>query len=192
MDDLSLPDRKARLRAEVLARRDGLDPAWREQASRRIAARALSLPELDREGPLAGFWPIRSEVDVRAVLEGLHARGREIALPAIVGGTLVFRRFAPGDPMTKTGFGLTVPLPEAHPVSPAVLLVPLAAFDRRGGRIGYGKGHYDTAIAALSLQHPVTTVGVAFAIQEVDEVPLEAHDRRLDLVVTEEGVVRPL
>jgi len=191
MDDLSLPHLKARLRAEALARRDGLEPAWREDASRRVAEQVLALPELAAGGPVAGFWPIRSEIDVRPVLEALHGRGRDLALPVVTRAGLIFRRWMPDAPLARTGFGLSVPTPEAPEVKPRVLLVPLAAFDRRGGRIGYGKGHYDTAITALSAVHPVTTIGVAFSAQEVDEVPLEPHDRRLDLVVTEAGVVRP-
>jgi 5-formyltetrahydrofolate cyclo-ligase len=191
MPDPTLPERKARLRAEALARRDALDPAWRADASRRACEHALALPELDDADPVSGFWPIRSEIDIRPVLVALHARGRRLGLPAVAKPAMVFRRWAPGDPVRETGFGLTVPLPDAPLVSPRLLLVPLAAFDRRGGRIGYGRGHYDAAIATLAAAHPVVAVGVAFSVQEVPEVPLEPHDRLLDLVVTESGLVRP-
>jgi 5-formyltetrahydrofolate cyclo-ligase len=68
--------------------------------------------------------------------------------------------------------------------------VPLLAFDRRGGRIGYGKGHFDRAIAALADKHPILTIGLAYAVQEIDEVPAEPHDRPLDIVVTETELIR--
>ncbi len=68
----------------------------------------------------------------------------------------------------------------------AAMIVPLAAFDRRGHRIGYGAGHYDRAIArALSDGHPLLTVGVAFSVQEIPLIPDEPHDRPLDWIVTE-------
>ena len=73
---------------------------------------------------------------------------------------------------------------------PKALLVPLAAFDRRGGRIGYGKGHFDRAIAALEEQHPILTIGLAYAVQEIEQVPVEPHDRLLDMVVTESELIR--
>jgi 5-formyltetrahydrofolate cyclo-ligase len=72
-----------------------------------------------------------------------------------------------------------------------VLLVPLAAFDRRGSRLGYGKGHFDRAIVALSEMHPVMAIGLAYAAQQVPSVPAEPHDRRLDLIVTESTVIVP-
>ncbi|MFL5156503.1 MAG: 5-formyltetrahydrofolate cyclo-ligase, partial [Microvirga sp.] len=79
--------------------------------------------------------------------------------------------------------------PECFPVA---LLVPLAAFDRQGHRVGYGKGHVDRSIAALSETHPVLTIGLAYAAQEIARAPAEAHDRRLDLIVTEAEVIAPL
>ena len=81
MPDPTLPERKARLRAEALARRDALDPAWREDASRCASEYALALPELDDADPVSGFWPIRSEIDIRPVLVALHARGRRLGEP---------------------------------------------------------------------------------------------------------------
>jgi len=187
----SLPDQKARLRAGALARREALGAEERERASRIVSQTVLGLPELAAPGPVSGFWPIRSEIDIRPVLEALHGSGRTLALPAVTRAGLIFRRWAPGDPVAVTAFGLTVPLPAAPVVNPAILLVPLSAFDRHGGRLGYGKGHYDGAIAALSASGRITTVGVAFAVQEVAAVPREPHDRRLDLVVTETAVIRP-
>ena len=90
----------------------------------------------------------------------------------------------------QAGFGLSEPGADAPLVEPDALVVPLAAFDRHGGRVGYGRGYYDGAIARLSRDRPVLTVGVAFACQGVEAVPMEPHDRPLDHIVTEDGPVR--
>jgi 5-formyltetrahydrofolate cyclo-ligase len=190
MPQSSLPDIKARLRDEVFARRDALDPVWRAHASLAMAEHALSLPELQGLDPVSGFWPILSEIDVKILLDALHARGQRLCLPVVAKPAMVFRAWRPGDDLVRTGFGVSEPPASAPEVSPRAMLVPLAAFDRQGGRIGYGKGHFDTAIAAIAARHPVLTVGVAFSVQEVASVPMEAHDRRLDVIVTDTEIIR--
>ncbi|MGY2048699.1 5-formyltetrahydrofolate cyclo-ligase [Methylobacterium sp. JK268] len=185
----SVPIPKASLRKEALARRDGLDPALREAASARIAATLLSLPVLARAPLVAAYWPIRSEVDVRPLIQALRARGQAVALPQVTPEGLLFRQVAPGEALAAGGFGLSEPGPDAPVVRPRALLVPLAAFDRRGHRIGYGKGYYDRALASLDTEGRVLAIGVAFAAQEVAAVPDSPHDRRLDRVVTEAGLL---
>jgi len=183
---------KDALRQEVFERRDALDRGWRRQASRAIAERALALPELRDATPVGSYWPIRSEVDPTPLMEALLGRGQEIALSQIRHPHLSWRLWRPGDVLVKGGFGVREPGPDAPECFPKALLVPLAAFDRSGGRLGYGKGHFDRAIAALSKMHPVLTVGLAFSAQEIERVPAEDHDRPLDVIVTEaEVVIRP-
>jgi 5-formyltetrahydrofolate cyclo-ligase len=190
MSDALLQDLKARLREEALARRDALGDTRRAEASRAITDRVLNLPVLQRLDSVSGFWPIRSEIDVKPLLEALHARGQTICLPVLARPAMVFRVWRPGDELVRRGFGLSEPPPEAPEVSPRAMIVPLAAFDRQGGRIGYGKGHYDTAIAAIESRHPVLTIGVAFSVQEVARVPLEPHDRRIEWIATETELIR--
>jgi 5-formyltetrahydrofolate cyclo-ligase len=190
MESLSPPDLKDRLRREGFARRDALDEAFRDEAVQRIAQRALDLPELKDVNPVGGYWPIRSEVDPRPLMEALLARGQDVALSQILHPHLSWRLWQPGDVLVKGGFGVREPGPDAPEVFPRALLVPLVAFDRRGGRIGYGKGHFDRAIAALDAQHPVLTVGLAYAVQEIERIPVEAHDRPLDVVITESELIR--
>jgi 5-formyltetrahydrofolate cyclo-ligase len=182
---------KDRLRCEAFARRDALERDWRRQAARTIARRALELPELRDAQPVGGYWPIRSEVDPRPLMRALLKRGQTVALSQILHPKLSWREWRPGDVLVKGGFGVREPGPDAPECFPRVLLVPLAAFDRRGSRLGYGKGHFDRTIAALSELHPVVTIGLAYAAQEVPSVPAEPHDRRLDLIVTEAGVIVP-
>jgi 5-formyltetrahydrofolate cyclo-ligase len=184
---------KDAVRKAALARRDALDPASRVAAGARLAdlVGGLAIPP----GALvSGFWPIRSEIDPRPAMERLAARGHPLALPVIVdeGTRLIFRRWRAGDRLVVAGFGLSEPGPEAEEVAPDVLLVPLAAFDRQGDRIGYGRGYYDRAIARLEAERPRLKIGVAFSVQEAERVPTEPHDRRLDLILTEAGPVRPV
>ena len=130
---------------------------------------------------------MRSEADPRPILEALHERGLPLCLPAIVDKRMIFRRWAPYEPIVPGGFGTLVPAPDQPEVKPAILLVPLAAFDRRGYRIGYGKGYYDRALSELG---PTVSIGIGYAAQEIDAVPDEPHDRRLDWIVTERETLR--
>ncbi len=179
---------KARLRCAALALRDGLELDARLEWDQAIAAHATAL-DVWSSGPVSAYWPMRSEADPRPILEELALRGLPLCLPAVVDGLLQFRQWTPWEPIVPGGFGTLVPPEGVAVLAPAVLIVPLAAFDRRGFRIGYGKGHYDRALAALG---EVTTVGIAYAAQEIAEVPAEPHDRALDWIVTEEGAIRCL
>ena len=182
---------KDRLRQTAFERRNALDRDWRRQASRAIAERALALPELKDVQPVGGYWPIRSEVDPRPIMRRLVRRGQTVALSQTIHPKLSWREWRPGDVLVKGGFGVREPGPDAPECFPVALLVPLAAFDRACHRIGYGKGHFDRAIAALSELHRVIAIGLAYSVQEVPSVPTEAHDRRLDIIVTEADVIFP-
>jgi 5-formyltetrahydrofolate cyclo-ligase len=135
---------------------------------------------------------MRGEIDVLPVLSVLAERGQVTALPAVVDrkAPLVFRRWVPGDALEDGLYGTRHPLAEAEAVRPVLLLVPLLAFDRKGVRLGYGGGFYDRTLAALRAVGPVVAVGVAYAGQEVDALPAEPHDERLDWVVTEKEVIQ--
>jgi len=188
LDALPLPEAKARLRARMKALRAGrADPA----AALALRDRLLDGPPLP-DGPVCGFWPLRDEVDVRPALEALAARGRACALPVVRGRglPLLFRRWAPGDRLVPRGpFGIAEPGEDAPEVAPRVLLVPLLAFDRRGGRLGYGAGFYDRTLARLRAAGPVLAVGVAMSWQEVASVPCDGLDQRMDRIVTEAGTI---
>jgi 5-formyltetrahydrofolate cyclo-ligase len=190
MDDISPALVKDALRREAFARRDALDREVRRAAALAIRDRALELPELRDRQIVGAYWPIRSEVDPRPLMRALIRRGQDVALSQILHPHLSWRLWRPGDVLIKGGFGVREPGPDAPECFPVALLVPLAAFDRRGGRVGYGKGHFDRAIAALSEMHPVLTVGLAYAAQEIEHAPGEPHDRRLDVIVTEAEVIR--
>ncbi len=181
---------KADLRAAALLRRDGLDPAFRQDASEAIAAKANSLVLAERPKIVSGYWPIRSEVDSRGLLEQIAALGIALALPVIIERReLRFCIWKPGDPLVAAGFGTFEPGGDAPEVLPDAMVIPLAGFDRSGHRLGYGKGYYDRAIASMKARgHLPVLIGLAFSVQEVPEIPAEAHDAKLDRIVTETAV----
>ena len=136
---------------------------------------------------ISGYWPMRSEIDPRPVMTALGTRGHPLGLPVVVGEgrPLVFRAWRPGDELVAGSFGTQVPEIDQKEVVPHLLLVPLLAFDRAGYRLGYGGGFYDRTLAALRAVGPAVAVGLAFSAQEVDSVPHDATDARLDWIVTE-------
>ncbi len=184
-------DKKA-LRRAALARRDALDPQWRIEASLAMAETARRQIAVEPGTIVSGFWPIRSEVDVRPAMFALMEAGARLCLPAIVDKeTIVFRELVRGAPLVDMGFGTAGPGEEAAVLDPGLMLVPLAAFDCRGHRIGYGAGFYDRAIARLAARGLTPRlIGIAFDCQEVEQVPDEAHDVVIPEILTESGLRR--
>jgi 5-formyltetrahydrofolate cyclo-ligase len=180
MDEMT---EKRKLRAEARVLRAALT---RVDFAERIAACAPDLA-LPKGAVVAGYHPIRDEADPRALLSALAELGHPLALPvvAVSRAALIFRAWKMGDALAPNTWGIAEPLPSAPEIAPAVILVPLLAFDVSGHRLGYGGGYYDRTIAALP---GVRTIGVAYAGQEVAVVPREPHDHALDMVVTENGV----
>ena len=144
------------------------------------------------------FWPFGDEVDSRPLITHLHGLGHVCALPAVGARdqALLFRRWEPGMALVAGTLGEPAPPPDARKERPELLLVPLLAFDRSGYRLGYGGGFFDRTIARLRAALDIAgiggvlAVGLAYAGQEVAEVPHERHDQRLDWIVTERGAIR--
>lgn len=178
------------VRRDILARREVLSPAARAGAAAAVAARSLPVP-VPAGAIVSGFMPIRSEISPLPLLHRLAEAGARLALPAIVrrGQPLTFRAWAPGEPLDRGQWGIREPPAASPTVFPRILLVPLAAFDRRGYRVGYGAGYYDLTLNALRAASPVVALGLAYAMQEMDAVPIESHDARLDFVLTEREAI---
>jgi 5-formyltetrahydrofolate cyclo-ligase len=177
------------IRMARLAARDAIAETDRIEKSLAIADHAADALAFDPGQIISGFFPIRSEADIRPLMHRLKSRGARLCLPAVLDRkTIVFRELVDGAPLVSTGFGTTGPGPDAPVVDPEILLMPLSAFDASGNRIGYGAGHYDRAIARLLAKGmQPRLIGVALDCQQVDAVPAEAHDVALDAVVTESG-----
>ena len=181
---------KAELRTEALAKRDALPADLRAGAAEAIAARAF--PIAVKPGTIiAGFMPMKSEINPLPLMRKLAEAGAQLALPAIAGRglPLIMRAYRFGDELARGQWGIREPQPDARQVDPDILIVPLAAFDRAGHRIGYGAGYYDMTLHALRAQKAVSAVGIAFAAQEIREVPATPRDERLDFVLTEREVI---
>ena len=189
MTDHPDPHAKATLRAAALARRDALDAEHRAAAAQAIAARGLPI-DIMPGAVVAGYSAIRSELDPTPQMQKLAAAGARLALPAITarGQSLRFRAWHPHDRLLPGPLGILEPSPAAAEMTPDIVLVPLAAFDRSGHRIGYGAGHYDRTLAHLHKSKGFAAIGLAFAAQEVKTVPALPHDVPLDYVLTETRV----
>lgn len=180
-----LVERKARARAEAMARRK-LAHALR---TGRAADHLKAVLSAHGGSVLAGYMPMRTEIDCQPAMA---AHSGPVGVPVItgIGQALRFREWTPESRMVPGDFGAMIP-EDGDWLVPALVIVPMLAFDARGYRLGYGGGFYDRTLEALRVRGPVTAVGFAYADQQVDAVPIEPTDQRLDLIVTERGILRP-
>lgn len=182
-DAAEIAEQKAILRGhmmEIRAEAAARDP----DAADKLAAR-FPIKLFERYGPVvAGTLAINDELDAGPLLARLKAQGARIVLPRVeAGGEMTFRDGGKAT-LEKGPFGLTQPSEKAEIVRPNLVLAPLLAFDARGRRLGYGKGHYDRAVTQLRATGRVFYLGLAYAQQQADAVPVAAHDLLLDWVET--------
>ncbi|MCA3361379.1 MAG: 5-formyltetrahydrofolate cyclo-ligase [Roseomonas sp.] len=175
---------KAAARKIARARRAGLANA---EAPARLAAALLAGHTPPKGAIIAGYWPLVGEMDPRPLMLALASRGHALALPITPprGQPLAFRAWAPGAALSPGPMGTSEPV-GGDELRPDILLVPLLAFDRAGRRLGYGGGYYDRTLAALP---GAKAIGIAYAGQEMPEVPAGPQDFRLPLIATEAGVI---
>jgi 5-formyltetrahydrofolate cyclo-ligase len=140
--------------------------------------------------PLSGYMPIRTEIDPLATMAEAAAHGL-VAVPVIIaaGQPLKFSRWQPEAPLRDGPFGAKVPEVDDF-LEPEILIVPLVAFDARGGRLGYGGGFYDRTLECLRAKRPTLAIGFAFDAQEAQDLPLEQTDQPLDMLITESRVLQ--
>lgn len=133
------------------------------------------------------YLPMRFELDPEPIARRLRTAGVGILLPVVVerSAPLVFR--LEGGPLAPDAAGLPAPERGALERDPDLVILPLLAFDPDGYRLGWGGGYYDRTLRDLRARRPVLAVGLALEGQEVERVPREAHDQRLDAIVTEMG-----
>ena len=189
-DVASIQELKAELRSAALAKRDALPAPMRAAAADAIAARIF--PVLVPSGAVvSGYSPIKSELNPVPLMRRLADVGAQLALPVVQGRgkPLIMRSWSFGAPLVSGVWGIREPAADAPEVFPDIMLVPLAAFDRQGRRIGYGAGYYDMTIARIRAMKPVVAIGLAFAAQEADKIPAEPHDAPLDLVLSERELI---
>jgi 5-formyltetrahydrofolate cyclo-ligase len=192
--DVTAQTTKRALRQALLQDRASAMAARGATARLALRDRYLTAFEPPPGTVVSAFWPMPGELDLRPLLEALHARGCVCALPVVVARQtpLEFRAWEPGVALTTSRFGIAEPGPERPVVRPQQALVPLLAFDDDGYRLGYGGGFYDRTLAALRRDGagPLVAIGVGLEAQRRPSLPREPFDERLDWLVTEERVAR--
>jgi 5-formyltetrahydrofolate cyclo-ligase len=185
-----LREAKMRLREEAKARREALE--GREERSARIHAAVLALPEWAAARTISTYVGVGAEVATLPLIETALAQGKRVAVPRVEGSSLTLYRIEATTELEPAPFGLLEPGREYRRKNRRLVatevhlfLVPGLAFDRNGGRLGYGKGYYDALLGRVKSRIP--TVGLAFDIQVIDEVPMTETDVRLSCIVTETG-----
>jgi 5-formyltetrahydrofolate cyclo-ligase len=180
IDKIALRARMRSLRAALA----GAHPGAGEQAAGRLV---LARPPR----VVGGYRPLGGEIDPGPLMRRLAQAGAALAMPTAVGpdAPLIYRAWSEGDLLAPDAAGIPAPTPAAPLAAPDLIVAPVLAFDRRGGRLGQGGGHFDRTLSMLRAAGEVFVIGLAFAGQEVAEVPREPHDQGLDAILTESGYI---
>lgn len=182
---------KHALRGTLMDARDSIAQSHGFDAAEKAAKVALDyLLPLDEATVISLYWPVQNEIDCRLLISDLERRGFAVALPVVVTphSPLEFRRFSTGDTLERGAFNTRHPLEESPKVAPDIMIVPGLAFDAKGHRIGYGGGFYDRTLERYG---KARAIGFAFSGQIIDLVPRTDHDRELEAIITDDGVIRP-
>ena len=185
---MDIAEVKRKARSAASKRRAEAHDALKDVAGVALAERGLPPGLAITTGIVSGFIPYKSEITTIPLMIRLRSEGWRTALPVVIAPEqpLVFRAWAPGDPLVPGVWDIPIPPETAAEVLPDVLLVPMLAFDRRGFRLGYGGGFYDRSLEKLRALKKVLAIGVAYHAQMAEEVPLGPHDAPLDFVMTEQ------
>lgn len=177
---------KNNLRRHLLAQRQALPLALREEWNAAIGKHVKHLLERQPAQSIGIFWPMRSEPDLRQIFKEWSAAGMQLGLPVVIDPNcpLKFLAWRPGDALIKDAMGVWVPAASNREVAPELLLVPCVGYNGNRFRLGYGGGFYDRTLAAASRPR---AIGVAYACSRAD-FAVEGHDIALDAVVTETGI----
>ncbi|WP_421693998.1 5-formyltetrahydrofolate cyclo-ligase [Aestuariivirga sp.] len=185
---MDIAEVKRKARSAASKRRAEAHDQLKDTAGVALAGRGLPAGLHLQTGIVSGFIPYKSEITTVPMMNRLRRQGWETCLPIVIAQEqpLIFRAWAPGDPLVPGVWDIPMPPETAPEVLPDVLLVPMLSFDRRGYRLGYGGGFYDRTLEKLRALKKVVAIGVAYSAQMVDEVPIGIHDAPLDYVMTEQ------
>ena len=176
MDRDCLRRSSARARAEIAA-------PERRRAADKIAKLFFEQPKFAAAHSVAGYAPIKGEIDPMPLMAKLHQNGARCALPAIRADKLIFLSFAPNDSLIRGAYGILEPSADKTEIKPELIFVPMLAFDDQGTRLGYGGGYYDRALAA----HSAIRIGLAFAAQQISAIKPKPHDIPMHAILTEKN-----
>ncbi len=182
---------KRQMRLNAVRSRSEIAPDYAALSAERLAgiAESLSVPS---GAVVSAYWPMKSEMDVRPLMRAFYGKGYALCLPVVTqkNEPMLFRRWTPDERLVVGMYGVEQPDEKCEPLLPDVLFLPLLAFDRTGGRLGYGGGFYDRTVKELRSRGTPLIVGVGFAAQEVGSVPLEETDEVLDMILTEKELIK--
>lgn len=194
--------KKAKQELRITARKHRQDlfkdrPTAADKAAFVAASNFVKNNELKSGQCIACYWSIGDEISTAPLLDILLQSDVVIALPKIPPepGPLIFKKWQTGTKMVKAKFGLMEPSGEAETLRPEIIVMPLLAFDKAGNRLGYGGGYYDRSLSALTSSAPknssnrIKTIGFAYDGQEVNAIPTDDLDHRLDELVTEKRYI---
>lgn len=179
-------------RERLTTERKGLSVATRAHVSFLLSERLRALISDLTDGVqgrvIAGYWPIRGELDLRPLLREWRAAGAQLALPVVEtrAAPLVFRQWTQGATLQRGEWSIPVPPASAAQVTPDIVLSPLVGWDAGGYRLGNGGGYYDRTLAAISA--PPLTIGVGLQAARLPTIFPQAHDIAMTWIVTEQGV----
>lgn len=185
---MSIADRKAAARKSAFERRKNADTNLAKAANEHL----LNAIRTTSGSCVSGYWPIRTEIDPRPAFKAL-TQSHKLCLPVVEGSGLPlrFRLWSPNTRMIEGAYGASIPETVTEAL-PNILIVPMAAFDAYGFRLGYGGGFYDRTLEVRRENDRITAIGFAYDIQECDRVPRDKRDQQLDLIVTERGIRTPI
>jgi 5-formyltetrahydrofolate cyclo-ligase len=185
------PPSKSALRQSFLERRLQMLPNDRAGAAQAVFDTFFKQVPLAANSVVAGYWPVKAELDALLILRELLRKGHACALPHVTGegAPLLFRQWDETMPMTTGKYGITEPASKES-VVPDIILVPLLAFDAKGHRLGYGAGFYDRTIARLKKQKSVRTIGLAYEMQLYGTLPAEENDVKMDMIITDRNIYK--
>ena len=139
---------------------------------------------------IGGYYPVNFEVDDLMLLEKFEKKNFNISLPVVKKNfQMNFYEWSFSDPLIINKYG--IPEPETkNIVYPDILLIPLVAFDKNLNRLGYGGGYYDRLVKKFSKKKKILKIGLALSVQEIDKVPIDKYDQKLDYVVTNKNIIK--
>ena len=182
---------KNSLRHIILSKRNALSAQEIREKSKAIHEKLLSLPEFLDARTVCLYMSFGSEVHTQEVIEHCFGRGKKVLIPAMAGslGDLVPAEFLGFEKLKEAAFGIKEPFPVKEvPVEEIDLVIsPGVAFDEKLNRIGFGKGFYDKFLSKIPPRVPV--IAIAFDLQVLPEIPVEAHDKKMTKIITERRII---
>ncbi len=183
---------KRQLRLEMRSKRRQIHSKHGTEYAQAIRTNFIQALNIMPQTIFGAYYPIGAEVNCRPLMDTLHAMGHTIALPIVVEKEepLIYRMYKSGDQLEKGPFGTPEPVDFMPELVPDVMILPVMGFSAKGYRLGYGTGFFDRTVKKFRMEKPIKVIAVAYSGQEIEDFPVEQHDARCDMVITELGVTK--